>query len=87
MAKKISGDVAADVFAEAVAEFGLGRVARSGAKLSGYPMVAREQPPEDRGYREVDGWYIMTHASNAEKKLALERLAENLGIDISVLVL
>ena len=46
MAKKISGDVAADVFAEAVAEFGLGRVARSGAKLSGYPMVAREQPPK-----------------------------------------
>ena len=44
--KKISGDVAADVFAEAVAEFGLGRVARSGAKLSGYPMVAREQPPK-----------------------------------------
>ncbi len=85
--KEFSGNVAADVLAEAVSEFGLGRIAGTGIKLSGYPLVSRTPPPEGRGCRQIDGWYVMTHASNADKKATLEQLARDLGEEVTVMVL
>ncbi len=85
--EQVSGDCAADVLARSVSRFGLGRVSRSGLKLGGQPLVSRDRPPEGRGCREIDGWFVMTHASNVEKKAILERLAEMYDVQADVSVL
>jgi hypothetical protein len=82
--RHFSGPCAADVMADCVAAMGLERVSALNLRRGPLPLVGRKQPPPDRGSRQRNGYYVVTHASNLEKKGILEAIANRLGEKISV---
>ncbi|QIG49466.1 hypothetical protein G5V57_18145 [Nordella sp. HKS 07] len=78
---------AADVLAEVIRKVGVDRVHTLNLKLGGLPLASKSMPPSDRGFRNVDGYFVITHASNADKKVVLEEIARRLSLDLRVDVL
>jgi hypothetical protein len=69
---------AADAFVQALQEFGLDRVSRLNERLCGRPLVSRERPSGYPRFREVDGWYVLTHSNTRTKLTLLRRIAKRL---------
>jgi hypothetical protein len=78
---------ATDAFLAALRHMGLERVAALDLKLCGSPLVSRSEPRTDRTYHRSGDWFVITHCSTREKKSLLEQVAEELGIDIRVIVI
>lgn len=89
--KTIRHRVAAQAFAEALAEMGLPAVAYLDQIVSGLPLISKKGPPskngDARGFKSIDGWFIATHSSTKDKKATLEEVADALKIPIKVRIL
>ena len=81
---RIENPKAATVFCDTLQRMGLDRVSRLGLSVSGLPLVSQNAPARKRSYRELDGWFVITHSSTRDKKATLEQAAEFLGIPIDV---
>ena len=82
----ICENLAIDTFVKSLQHIGLGRVAElQSIRCSGYPLVSdRENGSRDRGVRQIDGYFIGTISSTAQKQAYLQRIADALRIDIVV---
>lgn len=82
---------ACETFCAALSAIGLQRVHDLQERLSGFELVSRRSTPRnERGYpnqRQVDGWHIVTHSSNEDKKAVLERICARLRVPIEVKVI
>lgn len=81
--KVISGRTAAETFVQAIVGMGVDRVEGLGIEVNREPLVSDSQSKK-YNTAEIDGKYIMTHSSTAQKKDLLERIADELGVIISV---
>lgn len=79
----ISGRTAAETFAKVIAKMGVDRVKGLGIEVNREPLISESQS-QRYNTAEIDGKYIMTHSSTAQKKDLLERIAGELGVIISV---
>lgn len=81
--KVISGRTAAETFVQAIVRMGVDRVKGLGIEVNREPLVSDSQS-QKYNTAEIDGKYIMTHSSTAQKKDLLERIADELDVIISV---
>jgi hypothetical protein len=73
-------DTAAETMADFLQAVGLERVARLNLRIARLPLVSRQKPPQDRGSCQRGEWFVVTHASNADKKAVLEQVVDMLGL-------
>jgi hypothetical protein len=76
--KPIHGSRANDVFADALEEMGLDKVATLGERVRGVALVSRT-PEGMRGPKFREGWYIETSCSNDQKIGIAKKVADKLG--------
>ena len=77
---RITGEYAADVFADVVAILGLERISQI------YPNMVSTKDSFQYGYnaRKRGNYWVCFHGANIEKKARLEVLAKKLGVDLDV---
>jgi len=81
--KVIEEYFAADTFALAIKDMGLGKVEALGLTEVGLPLVGTKRSNE-YNQRQIDGKYICVHSSTNEKKKTLETIGSRLGVGLKV---
>jgi uncharacterized protein YukE len=81
--RTVEEHLAADTFVETLRLIGFPKVMTPGFRVRGIPLVSRT-PSDSYQQRRVDGYYVTTHSSTAEKKEMLETLARRLALRLRV---
>lgn len=83
--KEFPGADSAGVFVSALQRLGLERIERLGVEVDGEPLVSRKKHKKyPASTRQVNGFWISTHSSNAKKGSLLKRIAYQLGVSLTV---
>jgi len=81
----ISSKTAAETFAKAIIGMGVEQVKSLGLEVNREPLIS-DAPSERYNTANIDGYYVMTHSSTSQKKDLLTRIADELGVKLSVKV-
>ncbi len=81
----ISSKTAAETFAKAIIGMGVEQVKSLGLEVNREPLIS-DTPSERYNTANIDGYYVMTHSSTSQKKDLLTRIADELGVKLSVKV-
>ena len=79
----ISSKTAAETFAKTIIAMGIEQVESLGLEVNREPLIS-DTPSERYKTANIDGYYLMTHSSTSQKKNLLTRIANELGVKLSV---
>ena len=81
----ISSKTAAETFAKAIIGMGVEQVKSLGLEVNREPLIS-DTPSERYNTANIDGYYVMTQTSTSHKKDLLTRIADEIGVKLSVKV-
>jgi len=78
---------AIDTYIDAIKHIGYERVSALGIEHGGYNIVSRQPRPTHPGriwQHEIDGWYVYTNSSNAQKTNDLKQISDRCGLGLTI---
>jgi len=75
---------AADSFAKTLKKLGFDAVAALGIKVNREELVSRKRPTSYNNFKEIDGYFVITHSSTEQKREILEKVSGLRGIILSI---